>query len=330
MDEQQPTGVYVPTGAPLPPGTPIPPGAVVVREEEVERDRRRWPLIIAFPVGLAAAVVGLIPWLITGGVLPLQNLWAVPTTVDAMPFVLLPFSQYYVIPIFAFLITGSALAGLAGRAMAFRGWASALLVLGVLTVQTAALVQTALTVQPGLRPGFESVLYLGGITGGAALTILFGVIVTMLIVAAPRAGAVLGLTVGAIAFASWLGTLLAPIGSIETPPAALALVPWVAPVLTGVTIAWAGVHSAGRIIAALTALVLVWLAPAVTTGIVNGLGNRVLLRTPSEALEHGVLVFQAALFTPAVALRPVIATLIVATVGLLARVIVARVRRGRA
>lgn len=335
MDAQtQPHPSAPTTGAPIPGtpivGTPIPPGAVIVREEVIERDRRRWPLIVAFPVGVAAALVGIAPWLLAGAQLPLQNLWAVSTTVDAMPFALLPFSQYYVIQIFSFLILGAAVAGVAGRAMRLRGWASALLVLGVLATQTFALVQTSLTVRDGLRQGFESVMYLGGLAGGTTLTILAGVAVTMLIVAAPRAGALLGLTAGAIAATSWTTSLLLPIGTIDSPLAdAMVVVPWVAPVLTGIAIAWTGVHSVGRVIATITALAMVWVAPAVTSGIGGALGTRVLLTTPGDLAEHGVLVFQTALFTPEVALHPVLATLAVAAVGLLVRGIVALARRGR-
>lgn len=46
-------------------------------------------------LGAAAAIVGLIPWIITGMRLPLQNLWATDTRPADMPLALLPFSQYY-------------------------------------------------------------------------------------------------------------------------------------------------------------------------------------------------------------------------------------------
>lgn len=46
----------------------------------------------ALPVGAAAAVLGLLPWIVTGMRLPLQNLWAADTAPDQMPVAFLPMS----------------------------------------------------------------------------------------------------------------------------------------------------------------------------------------------------------------------------------------------
>jgi hypothetical protein len=107
----------------------------------------------------------------------------------------------------------------------------------------------------------------------------------------------------------------------------LVIVPWIAPVLTGIAIAWTGIGTAGRVIAALCALVLVWVAPAVTTALFNALSNQVLVRSSSDVIDYAVGVFQAALLTPELALRPIIATALVAAVGLGVRALVGRRRR---
>jgi hypothetical protein len=71
-------------------------------------------------IGVAAAVVALLPWLVTGVRLPLQNLWAVQTLPEDMPIALLPFSQYAVVQIFSLLVVGYGAAGIVVRALRTR------------------------------------------------------------------------------------------------------------------------------------------------------------------------------------------------------------------
>ena len=66
-------------------------------------DPWRWAWAVALPVGVAGAVIGLVPWLIGGGRLPPQALWSATVRPEAMPFVLLPFSFVTVILIFSLL-----------------------------------------------------------------------------------------------------------------------------------------------------------------------------------------------------------------------------------
>jgi hypothetical protein len=283
---------------------------------------RRWAWAVALPIGLAAAIIGLLPWLLMGARLPLQNLWEGTVRPDAMPFVLLPFSQYAVILVFALVIVGATAAGIAGRALRIRGWGLLLLVVGVLLVQVWAVVQTALVVREGLQERIESTVYVVGLVAGTGMSILVGIIVTTLVTRAPRAGALIGLTLGAIGTAPWVGALLDPTGIGPGPVEVGLIVPWIAPVLTGVAIAWAGVNTAGRVIAALIALVLVWIAPAATTGVASALGSRELYQ--SGMVDRGVDAFQTALLTPALALQPIIATVVVAGIGLLLRALMSR------
>ncbi len=287
----------------------------------------RWLL---FGVGALSAVFALLPWLITGARLPVQNFWSeIPTS---LPVVLLPFSQYAVSLVFALLMTGAAVAGTAGRLLDARSarWGTTTLVAGVVVVQLPAVVQTALVLSTLLPDQDIALVYLGGLTGGALVTIMLGILATALIARAPRAGAVIGLTAGAIALGSWLAALIVPFGSIpDGYPFLLTLVQWVAPVLTGAAIAWAGVRTPGRIVAAVGALLLVWIAPAAMTGLANALGARVYAGMIGEMLDYGWRVFLLALTTPELALRPILATLITAAAGLALRGLIARRRASR-
>lgn len=290
----------------------------------------RWAWTAALPVGVGGAILGLLPWLLSGARLPPQALWVQTLRAEAMPIALLPFSFVTVVLIFSLLIVGAAAAGIGGRALRVRGWGMVLLVLGVLIVQVGATVQTFGVVERGLQDRLEANVYLFALVAGTGMSILLGLIVTILVAGASRAGALIGLTIGAIGMTSWISTLIDPTrigeGSLA---AALVVVPWVAPVLTGIAIAWTGIDTAGRVLGALFALVLIWVAPAVTTALFNALSNQVLMNSSSDVIGYAVGVFQAALLTPALALRPIIATAVVAGVGLGLRALITRGRRRR-
>jgi hypothetical protein len=201
----------------------------------------------------------------------------------------------------------------------------------VLGVQALAIVQPAIVVRDGLQERSASTLYLGGLVAVCVVSFLVGLVALLLIARAPRAGALLGMTVGAVAASSWVAGFLGPL--IAAGPATLVgaadLLPWVTPVLVGVAIAWAGVNTVGRVLAVLASLAVVWIAPAAMTGISNAAGSRALANDILDMLDYAVSVFRTALFTPEIALRPIVAAIVVAVVGLLVRWVWGRVRRAR-
>ena len=147
----------------------------------------------------------------------------------------------------------------------------------------------------------------------------------------PRAGALLGLTIGAIAAGPWVSGFFQPLLLAGTDGlyAVVGLLQWVTPVLVGVAIAWTGLNTVGRVLAALVGLALLWIAPAAMTAISNAAGSRALARDVLDVIDGAVAVFRTALFIPEIALRPIIAAIVVAVVGLIVRWAVRRVRRGR-
>jgi hypothetical protein len=281
--------------------------------------------LIFLPIGAASAIAGLLPWLFTGARLPLQNLWATATLPAGMPIVLLPFSQYAASLIVALLLIGATVAGIVGRAVPSRHPGTALVALtgGVVVVQVIAIVQTALTVSSGLSRGTASTLYLTALLGGSVGAILVGVGLLALIARAPKAGALVGLSVAAVAFSSWVSGLVFPINGIVTASPLTAVmgevVRYVPAVIIGVAIAWCGVNTVGRVIAAIVSLVLLWAGPALVTAISSALGSRVLAHFPSEMLDQGVGVFRMALGLPELWLTTEALAIAVAVVGLVAR-----------
>lgn len=289
------------------------------------------PVWIGSLVGVAAAFIGLLPWLATGMRLPLQNLWAGEVDVTGMPVVMLPFSQYSLTLLFALIVTGSALAGIVARALRLRlprgGYL--LVVCGVLAIQVISIAQTAATVAPRLQERTESTLYLTALVAVCVLSVLIGLGALALVARAPRAGALIGLTIGALAIGPWLlgwlrpfqvtgGDLVMNLGSAMQ---------WAPGILVGVAIAWAGIGSVGRVIATIASLAMLWIVPAAMTGVSSAAGTRVLAGSPADMIAYALEVFRMALLLPELALRPIIAAVVAAAVGLVVKWAVARGRR---
>ncbi|MBM7503153.1 hypothetical protein ACFPER_06695 [Agromyces aurantiacus] len=281
-------------------------------------------------IGVGSALIGLLPWIVTGMRLPLQNLWATQTLPQDMPIALLPFSQYMLTLIVAIMVTGATIAGIVVRATRARrprsGVAAALA--GLLAVQVVAVVQSAVLVEAGLEERSESTLYLAALVAIATLSVLVGVLVMLLVASAPKAGAVVGLSIAAVASVSWFTGLIAPRGLVPTTDLswALSLVRWIPPVIVGAAIAWAGLRTVGRVLAALFGLVLLWVAPALVTGVSNAAGSRVLAKDPQLMIEYAVDVFGMALTMPSLVVPPLVVAVVVAVAGLVGRAIVRRAR----
>jgi hypothetical protein len=265
-------------------------------------------------------VLGLLPWLLTGLRLPLQNLWATDVLPEEMPLALLPFSQYFLTLIVSVIVVGSALAGLAARVGRRRGIGPLGTALGAVGVQVVALVQSALTVSAGLREDRDSDLYLAAIVGGTVGAIAVGALLLLVIARAPRAGAAVAISLAAVAAGGWLTGVVAPL-SRDGSPAGLALlngVQWLPGILAGLALAWCGVLSVSRVIAWIVSLAVLWVGPVLVTAVSAAAGSRVLARHPLEMLDYAQAVFTSALMLPAVSLRTPTTALVVAALGVAA------------
>ncbi len=282
---------------------------------------------VTFPwslaIGAAAAIVGLLPWIITGMRLPLQNLWATVVASHSMPIALLPLNQYAITLIAGMIVTGAALAGLLARTLQGRLSRRGPLgiALGVFLVQVSAAVQATLIVAAGLRDGTESAIYLTAMTAVVVLSIGFGALSLILIGRAPRAGALLGIAMSAIAVGVWLNGLIVPFGALPNDMSRwfLGVARWVPAILIGVAVAWCGVRTVWRAVAAVASLLILWLMPATITAVSAAVGSRVLARRPDQMLEFGVQVFQSALLLPEVSLVYLLVAIVTAAAGLVLR-----------
>ncbi|OUE23830.1 hypothetical protein BFL36_07220 [Clavibacter michiganensis] len=302
--------------------------------------------LLALVVGVAAAALGLLPWILAGLRLPLQNLWATDVESAAdMPLALLPLNQYRVALLAAVVVVGGGLAGAAARILRPRlpragAW---LVVAGLVVAQALALVQTATVTADGLgvddpqpvgvdRTGAvisEAQVYLVAFVAGTIAAIAVAAIVALVLALAPAGVTVVAAAVPAALLAAWV-TGAAPvvddgwIGAIE--PALTVVARWVPPVALGLAIAATGLRGAGRIVGAVLATVVLWLGQALVTAVSSALGSRALLRYPLELADFASQVFTGAL-GPAARVLPELAVLVVVAV---AGALLVRRRRVRA
>ena len=281
-------------------------------------------------VGMASAIAGLLPWLITGMRLPLQNLWATETLPEQMPITMLPFSQYALALLAAVIVVGAAIAGCFARATRAHSPRFALLamIVGVVAVQATATIQTAVTVSNGLRDSGAAQIYLAGLVGGTVAAILIGLLVLLLIARAPAPGVVIGVSVAGIAVSSWLSGLVLPFGSFpnEVVVVLLSGMRWVPAIIVGLTVVWSGLGTIGRVVAALGGLLLIWIVPAAIHAVSVAAGARVFAHDPAEMADYAKQMFVLALGPAGGALVPLLVAVIVMVLGLAVKRLV-RARR---
>lgn len=280
-------------------------------------------------IGLGAALIGLLPWILTGMRLPLQAMWAFEALPEQMPIALLPLGNSYLTAVVGMLVVGGVVAGIAARALRSRLPARAPLSIaaGLLFVQIVATAQSAQALESGLPSDDRASLYLLASVGIAVVGMLFAVLAFGLVAAAPRAGAMIGLVLGSLAVGWWLEMAMSPRGVLPIELDLGGVVRRIPAVLVGVAIAWAGVRSVGRAIAAVASLLLLWFVPAVATAVTAGVGSSMMLHFPAELREYVLSVFSAYLSMPSLVLPPLVIAVVVAAAGIALRAVLARRRR---
>jgi hypothetical protein len=293
-------------------------------------DRRPLSLFAWFAIGAAGAVVGLLPWLITGARLPLQNLAADQST-TAMPIALLPFSQYFLMTIVALLVVGAGAAGIAARALKNRRppFGTTALVIGMLAVQVLAAVQATVVTVGLLERSTRTLVYAGAVGAVMVVSTLVGLLVLLLVARAPVPGATIGMSLAAIVSANWVGSALRDVmvlGTNQFVQLISICLRWMPAVLVGCVIAWCGFRTVGRVVAVIVSLAALWIGPAFFTAVSSAAGMRVLAPYPAEMLDYGLRVFVMALTMPELSVPPLIVAL---AIGIAGSLLLARLRRGR-
>ncbi|MBT2588343.1 hypothetical protein [Arthrobacter sp. ISL-95] len=270
-------------------------------------------------IGFASAALVLVPWLLTGARLPVQNLWQYEVLPGDMPRALLPVSEYYALRIAVMLFIGGTLAGLAVRLLRrlveVPPWSAAV---GVLVVHSIAIIQSFAVVADGLRlhePRVDqrAVLYFGGLLGGTIFAVFLTQGVFWLATRKSVSVASLGMALSAVPFSLWIvdtASMLSSPGAL--PPEIPAIGKWLPAVLVAVVLAWCGLHPLRRLLVWITSLAGLWITPALFTSVGNALGMRVLNGDLSAMREVATEIFPLALglFLPPTLLALALATVL--------------------
>ncbi|MEV7610971.1 hypothetical protein AB0N61_15905 [Microbacterium sp. NPDC089320] len=284
--------------------------------------------LLPFLLGVGGGVLGLLPWILGGARLPLQNLWVVATMPDEMPLVLLPVSQYYVIVLFSIVLLGGIFAGLAVRILSRRRalavWPAGL---GVLAVHAVAIVESFGMAASGLAltSDARAVIYIVGLLGGAIAATLLAQLAFWMTSHRSAGIAAFGVALAAVPLGEWVARwFLAVTGEVFPPVFLPAVVQWVPAIVVGLALAWCGIRPAWRLLVWVVSLLALWALPAAFMSIQYALGYRLILGDFAEMIAAGVGIFPALLNEDGI--MPVIAALVIAVVGTVVRMLVRRTR----
>lgn len=284
--------------------------------------------LLSLAIGIGGGILGLLPWLVGGGKLPLQNLWATTTMPDAMPFVLLPLSQYSAMLLFALVLIGGVFAGIAVHAVARRravaAWPAAL---GVLLVQLIAAVQGFAVLGGGLGIGggdSRTIVYFAGMLGGTIAAVLMAQLGFWMTSRRTVGIAAFGVALAAVPFGTWFTRwFLAFTGEALAPVFLSDVGRWLPAVVVGGALIWCGVRPLWRLAVWALSLLALWVLPALFGALQYGLGMRVLNGDLPEMARASMQVFPLML---EVGWLPVVVALALAVVGTVVRMVVERDR----
>lgn len=284
--------------------------------------------LLSFAIGVGGGILGLLPWLVGGGRLPLQNLWATETMPEDMPFVLLPLSQYAAMLLFVLVLIGGVFAGVAVHVLARRravaAWPASV---GVLLVHLVAAVQSFAVLGGGLGLGggdSRTLVYFGGMLGGTVAAVLLAQLGFWMTSRRSVGIAALGVALAAVPFGTWFTRWFVAVTGEAFASAVLSDVGrWLPAVVVGVALIWCGVRPLWRIIVWVVSLLVLWVLPALFGALQYGLGMRVLDGDIPEMMRASAQVFPMML---AVGWLPVIVALVIAVVGTVVRMGVKRDR----
>ena len=226
------------------------------------------PWVAAALTGAGVAwLVGALPWLVDGMLLPISSGWPGLTPEDEVR-VALPFGEYHLMDMLVFTLVGGAAGVIAARVprafgrASLTGWAGAA---GALLGLAVAMAQTLRTVRPMLADDAEARLLVTTLVGLGALGAVLGVAAGFGIVRRAWWS-----PVGAALLAGGLGTWVVSLSGALLGDRAAAFLEVVNPWLVGGSVAgalvWTGWVAAGRWAWAWWPVVLaiLWAMPAVT------------------------------------------------------------------
>ncbi|MBB5598763.1 hypothetical protein [Neomicrococcus lactis] len=288
---------------------------------------RLLPVISGLLIGLIGVAIALTPHLLSGGLMPLQNMWIRETLPENMPFSLLPLNQYYLLRLVGVLAFAGTFAGCVSHFIfPVRRRSVALgAVLGVALGLVVALAQSFWVLAQGLSIAVSAssiaVIYFWGLlTGMICFSILALVATYVFAIGSPTPSAIWWALVAA-PLTSWVTSWATIAGPIPGDSTWLGYISRFLPaIIVGLALAWYGVRPAARLLVWILDLALLFFIPITATAVQSAVGMRVLQGQVSEMLQYGIEVFRAQLTPNSPQLWVLGVALIIAIVGTVVRV----------
>ncbi len=287
---------------------------------------RTLAVISGLVIGLLGVAISLLPHLLSGARMPLQNLWIRTTAPENMPFSLLPLSQYYLLQLVGILAFAATFTGcLAHFTFPARRRSVALgATLGVALGLLVAIAQSFWALAQGLGIGASAKnlenLYFWGLLIGILVFSTIAVFTTHVFVhGSPTLSAIMWALV-AVTLTSWALSWATITGPLTGDPTMYGYVQRFLPaVIIGLALAWYGWRPLARLLVWVLDLALLFFIPITATAIQSAAGMRVLKGQVNEMLAYGSEVFRAQLQPNTPHLWTIGLALLIAIIGTLIR-----------
>ncbi|RZU63288.1 hypothetical protein [Zhihengliuella halotolerans] len=284
-----------------------------------------WTGAIGIVIGLAAGLLSLTPWLLTGGTLPLQNLWATGTLPDDMPFSLLPISQYMLRDLVGIMATSGTTA-----ALALRWWRPARrraglgsVAVGLVAAHLTAVVQSFLELRAGLAPGPGghpyATYYFYGMLAGVLLAVAMSFAILASLSSRSPNRAAFGAALTATPTTWWL-SIWFNLGTPGMLAPELPVLQWLPAAVVGAALAALGLRTLRNGAVWLASLTILWITGPVAWAVQFVVGSRAIVGRPDQ-VEAGLSTLSSGLAMQ----TPVVATAL--AIGIAGSVLYRRLRR---
>lgn len=281
-------------------------------------------------VGVAAAAVGLLPWLVTSMELPPLGIARIYIAPEQAAAALMPLSHFYLMTIVAMVLVGSAVAGALTRLAALRDKALRVrfVVAGAVAVQVIALVQAASVLKEGIQPTSQGETYLFGMSGIVVVVIAAG---ALLLVGLARGGVpatTIAITFGALALGPWITAVILPLGGAWMEGVSMTRLDWATTVSTlvpilviGAVAGWCGASSPRRAAASATSFVALWLVPSLIIAYGSAVSLHTSMRDPQAVASTGANILTNLLMSTSTLLQLFVAAVVALVVAITMRTI---------
>ncbi|GAA2560335.1 hypothetical protein HD598_001402 [Neomicrococcus aestuarii] len=271
-------------------------------------------------LGQIGTTIALLPHLLSGGLMLLQNLWIRETLPEDMPFSMLPLSQYALLELVGILAVAATITGclpyfvMPARRRSVTLGASLGVALGLLISIGQSFWEMAKGLGIGAGASSTAQLYFWGLLAGFVLFAALAALVTMVFASGTPTWSALMWALVAVPVTSWILSWTSPSGPFSGPFLMPLIESFTGPlpdpfsgdstflnyvyrflpaIIVGLALAWYGWKPLGRLAIWVVDLALLFFIPVLATATQSAAGMRVLNGNVRDMLDYGSEVFRA-------------------------------------